>query len=267
MKIEEFDNRLRELLINETSRCEEKLRESVLYAVFSGGKRVRPSLSFLTAEFCDIADDEVFELAAAIELLHSYSLVHDDLPCMDNDDFRRGNPTVHKKFGEAVAVLTGDALLNLTYEVLFNKCIKMPDCLNSALVIARAGGVDGIIGGQISEFVNAEFDTSLILQIEKKKTSSLIEAAILSVALLSHDNQKISALSEYARNLGLSFQICDDLLDKDKNEKVSLVTSSGESEARNLLSKLTEKAINAIKAFENSDKLIAICTKLAQRTN
>ena len=160
MKIEEFDNMLRELLINETSRCEEKLRESVLYAVFSGGKRVRPSLSFLTAEFCDIADDEVFELAAAIELLHSYSLVHDDLPCMDNDDFRRGNPTVHKKFGEAVAVLTGDALLNLTYEVLFNKCIKMPDCLNSALVIARAGGVDGIIGGQISEFVNAEFDTS-----------------------------------------------------------------------------------------------------------
>lgn len=264
---ERFEVVLKNLFEKYFSSSPTDLKNACEYALFGSGKRIRPTLCFLTADFCKIYDENVYILASAIEFIHNYSLIHDDLPCMDNDDFRRGKPTVHKKFGETLALLAGDALLNTAFEILFDLLKKDINYLESVKIIASYAGVNGMIGGQAGEFVNAKPDFGDYVTITKKKTAGLIQASVLSVAFLSMDRRKIDALSSFSLNLGMIFQLTDDLLDKETGESASFVTILGENEARKMLQSLYKKAENSLKDFtnENSD-LMAFCDKIVKRT-
>ena len=242
------------------------LKKAVEYAVIDGGKRIRPSLCFLSAAFCDVPDKKVLPLALAIECIHSYSLIHDDMPCMDNDAIRRGKPTVHVKFGESMALLAGDALLNLAYEVLFSACVADPDLLPSCKLIADCAGADGMIGGQALEFDDPVVDEEFLYVLDGKKTGKLIECAVLSAALLSYDNKKISALSAFSGYAGLAFQLADDLLDQDKGEKTNFVTICGKEKTEELLNALYRKAERVLSPWaEDAADLLAFFRFLAFR--
>jgi farnesyl diphosphate synthase len=192
--------------------------EAMRYAVFAGGKRLRPFLTIAGAGLFDVPSARALRAAAAIEALHTYSLVHDDLPCMDDDDLRRGRPTTHKAFDEATAVLAGDGLLTIAFEILADPATHPSGDVRAELVgrLARAGGADGMIGGQMIDMLSAErdYDADQIILLQRMKTGALFEfsaeaGAILSQAGAEHQNR----LRDYARDLGLAFQIADDLID------------------------------------------------------
>lgn len=269
MKISmDFETRLREIFDQYFSSRPALLRDACAYALFGNGKRIRPTLCFLTADFCGIPQEKVVKLAAGIECIHNYSLIHDDLPGMDNDTYRRGQLTVHKKFGEAIAILAGDALLNVAYEIFFDLVKDDPSFIDSCKLIASYSGSHGMIGGQALEFVENDIDYDIYIEIAKKKTAGLISASILSVALLSHDQILISALSQFALYLGMIFQITDDLLDKNTGEKSSLVTILGEEKSVKNLLTFVEKAKKSLSSFgDKSQNLLAICNKIAIRTH
>ncbi len=243
------------------------LREAMLYAIGEGGKRIRPRLCFLTADFCDIPREKVLPLALSIECIHSYSLVHDDLPCMDNDVIRRGKPTVHVKYGEAMALLAGDALLNLAYETLFSSAEKDPELISSCRFIAKCAGAEGMVGGQAMEFDGTDINETSLLALDGKKTGKLIECSILSVAMLSFESEKISALSSFAKYAGLAFQLADDILDGDKNEPTNFVTVFGMEKTKQMLSQLQNKAEKVLSKWgEKSKNLVDFFHFLAFRT-
>ncbi len=202
-----------------------RVQEAMRYAIFAGGKRLRPFLVLASAALFDAPRNRALRVAAAIEALHTYSLVHDDLPCMDDDDLRRGQPTTHKKFDEATAVLAGDALLTLAFEILAH-----PDTHPSAEVrcqlvalLARAGGSEGMIGGQMMDIdaPNRSHTADEVILLQRMKTGALFEFACEAGAILAErgtaDRERLKA---YARDFGLAFQITDDLID---------VTSSAEA--------------------------------------
>ena len=249
------------------SSCEPTLRDACHYALFGNGKRVRPHFVFLSANFCDVPQQSVIPFAVAIEFIHTYSLIHDDLPCMDNDDFRRGQPTVHKKFGEAIALLSGDALLNTAYTVLFDAIEEDPDRLAGAKIICSAAGIHGMISGQTKEFVIETPDFDDYMEITMKKTGALIAASITSAASMCFDAQKKKALSSFASYVGIAFQACDDLLDKEKQEKMSFVTIAGEEKTKELIKNSHQKATSVLQPFGNIGKnLIGFSEKLIYRT-
>lgn len=206
------------------------LFESMKYSVMSGGKRLRPVL-LLAA--CDFAGGNIYEalpFACAIEYIHTYSLIHDDLPAMDNDDLRRGNPTNHKVFGEDIAILGGDALLNTAMELMFRDFTYQFDNLEklrrhcrAGLIIAKAAGVNGMIAGQV---VDVENNTKVNLQdyvdfIEENKTGALICAPIVAgLSIAGADESTIDAFNVYARCIGKAFQISDDILDTTDRKSV-----------------------------------------------
>lgn len=195
-----------------------ELYAAVHYSVFAGGKRIRPILCMAAAEACggDIAP--VMPVACALELIHTYSLIHDDLPSMDNDDFRRGQPTSHKAFGEALAILAGDALLTEAI-VLLSRVEKVRMSAERRLVviqeIVRAAGMAGMVGGQALD-IQAEKnrpDIEGLNEIHRRKTGALIAAAVKTGAIMAGaGDEKIQALSVYASNIGIAFQIADDIL-------------------------------------------------------
>lgn len=195
--------------------------ESMRYSVFAGGKRLRPFLLLKTCEIISGSYSEALPFAAAIEMIHSYSLIHDDLPAMDDDDFRRGKPTNHKVYDEGISILAGDGLLNYAYEVMTNSII---DNKNDSLkfiralnIIGRASGVFGMIGGQVADVMseNKKIDKDTLEFIHNNKTSALIEAAILAGGVIGGATEKeFSALKRYGQCIGLGFQIRDDILDK-----------------------------------------------------
>lgn len=192
------------------------IMEAMRYAALSGGKRLRPFLVIETAAMLGCEDKTVWDTAAALECLHVYSLVHDDLPCMDDDDMRRGKPTVHKAYDEAIATLAGDNLLTLSFEILSN--MDAPADLRVDLIagLARAGGAMGMIGGQVIDITVSEDvrDEALITNLQALKTGALIEYAVMAGAALGGASaaQRV-ALKSYARDMGLAFQIKDDILD------------------------------------------------------
>lgn len=264
---EAFNDVLKTYFEKYFSSCEDTLQKACRYALFGSGKRVRPTLVFLAADFCDVEEAKIVPFAVAIELIHTYSLIHDDLPCMDNDDFRRGQPTVHKKFGEAIALLAGDALLNTAYQVLFDAIQEDPERIDGAKIICSAAGINGMIGGQSKEFVIEQPDFDEYMDITMKKTSALITASILSGASLCYDAQKKKALSTFAGYVGTCFQACDDLLDKDKKEKMSFVTIIGEEKTKELIHSLHNKATKTLSLFEEKGKnLLEYSEKLIKRT-
>jgi farnesyl diphosphate synthase len=199
------------------------IMDAMRYAALGGGKRLRPFLMVETARLFGREDAPVWAAAAALECLHVYSLVHDDLPCMDDDDMRRGKPTVHKKFNEAMAVLAGDGLLTQSFEIIAN-CGAQPDVTMKLVSgLAKAGGTHGMIGGQVIDINVAETDRdeALITQLQDLKTGALIEYAVTTGAILGGANTKeYNALQAYALDIGLAFQIKDDILDVEGDAEI-----------------------------------------------
>ena len=248
------------------------LFDSMRYsAIETAGKRVRP---FLTLEFSRAlggSDEKALPLAAAIEMVHTYSLIHDDLPCMDDDDERRGMPSNHKVFGEATALLAGDGLLTLAFSVIASSEALGDEAKIKAIrLLADSAGVFGMIGGQQMDLIGER--EKLTEDRHKKmnllKTGALIKAAALMGCIAANaDASAYKAASDYAENVGLAFQVKDDLLDNgEEDEKTTYLTFMSEDEAAALVSSLTEKAIAAVSVIPNSDILIEAAEFLRDRT-
>jgi farnesyl diphosphate synthase len=195
-----------------------RVQDAMRYAVFAGGKRLRPFLTLETAALFGVPREQALRAAAAIEVLHTYSLVHDDLPAMDDDDLRRGQPTTHRKFDEATAILAGDALLTLAFEILADPATHPSAETRTRLItrLAQAGGSEGMIGGQMIDLdaPNHQLSADEIINLQRRKTGALFEFSCCAGGLLGGaDAATLQALESYARDFGLAFQICDDLLD------------------------------------------------------
>lgn len=204
------------------------IHEAMYYAIFNGGKRLRPIMVLEGAQLAGGNQESAVPVACALEMIHSYSLVHDDLPAMDDDNLRRGKPTCHIVFGEANAILTGDALLTGAFAVMTESAgmpgVKPDNLIRAIREIADAAGSQGMIGGQVidlqSEGQNIDYETLKILH--SLKTGKLFQAALRSGAILSDMNQQgLQSIDAYARNFGLAFQITDDILDINGNEKLT----------------------------------------------
>lgn len=261
------------------------INEAIEYAIRDGGKRVRPTLCYLTASIFDKSKEFVAQLALGVEMIHSYSLVHDDLPCMDNDILRRGKPTAHIKYGEGMAVLAGDALLNLAFETLLNDSSNIND-IKALRAIALNSGVKGMIGGQcvdIQNNNNISFGQNEILSLYDKKTSCLLNCAIVGGALKCGANDiQVDALQTYGVLLGEIFQIVDDILDitstptilgKSTNkdvlqDKKTFVSLNGIDYSKKYVGTLQTKAIKCLEVFGNKAVLLAeFCMMLTNRLN
>jgi geranylgeranyl diphosphate synthase type II len=226
----------------------ELLWKSMAYTFFLDGKRFRPFLCYLTAQAFNKSFSEIFPWALAIEFIHTYSLIHDDLPCLDNDDFRRGQPTNHKVFGEDIALLAGDALLTEAFLVashLPNSVIRL---------LAQKTGALGMVGGQVLDMkVNDQIQLPHLELIHVLKTAHLIEAAVVGTALLSKANEnQIKGLSIFSSQLGIAFQIKDDLLDglDHHQDYKNYIQILGEEKTLEELKSKTEKASQALKKIE-----------------
>jgi len=209
------------------------------YSLLSGGKRIRPLLMLASSFMLNAPEADVIPFACAIEMIHTYSLIHDDLPCMDNDVLRRGVPTCHIQYSEAIALLAGDALLNSAYELLFEHCLNGDiRRLKAARFISQSSGINGMIGGQSIDITSEQGSVTpeILYDMHNKKTGALIEASIMTPLFLSPELKDFSrvkdALSSFSKHLGLSFQIKDDLLDLLPNSK-DLGKSTGKDEASN----------------------------------
>ncbi len=246
----------------------ERLVEAMRYAVLGGGKRFRPFLVLESAALLEVSSEDALPAAAALECIHCYSLIHDDLPAMDDDNLRRGRPTVHIAFDEATAILAGDALLTLAFEILTDQITRQSASVREELVLhlARAAGWTGMAGGQVLDLQAEGLDLTevQIREIQAMKTGALITFACEAGAILAKaDAKEREALTIYGQTLGLAFQIADDLLDVEgdkrtvgksigKDEaagKATLVSILGPEEARNLLNKLEERAVQALFPF------------------
>ena len=204
-----------------------------LYSLLAGGKRIRPCLMYLFARLLRIDLDEVIPFAKCLEMIHTYSLIHDDLPSMDNDDLRRGKPTCHKVFGEGIALLAGDNLLNRAYEILFLECLKgETGKIRAAQFIADKAGINGMIGGQSIDLDSEDkkIDIDLLYELQDKKTGALLCAACMVPCFLSGAPASVaSEVMEYSMHLGLLFQIKDDILDVEADPAL-LGKSTGKDE-------------------------------------
>jgi len=223
------------------------VHEALHYAVFSGGKRLRAILVLATAEaIADRLSDGAVEAACAVECIHNYSLVHDDLPCMDADDLRRGRPTVWKKYGEAVAVLTGDALLTVAFQILALGATREVELSDRLLLcsqeLAVASGTFGMIGGQAADVANEgkDVDASMLNFIHTLKTGALIRCACRMGAILARaDDKWLVAATRYGEHLGMAFQIADDLLNVGGDEaKLGKSVGSDEKRGKNTFPKI-----------------------------
>jgi len=194
----------------------EPIHRAIRYSVFAGGKRLRPILTLLSAAACGGRYKDAIVPACAVEMVHTYSLIHDDLPAMDDDDLRRGKPTNHKVFGEAMAILAGDALLTLAFETIARRTPKKE--MVAALIeeLSRSSGTLGMVGGQVMDLKgeNTAADKNLVGELHRLKTALLIKASLtLGAIAVAAGNDKIEALAVFGENLGLAFQIVDDIMD------------------------------------------------------
>ncbi len=249
----------------------ETIIKAMEYSLMAGGKRIRPMLAIAFAKLCGGTAEAVMPFACAVEMIHTYSLIHDDLPCMDNDDLRRGKPTNHKVYGEAAALLAGDALLTLAFDVIAGEeAIKLNSaekCIKAASVLAKCAGADGMIGGQIIDLESENKKTAAerIEIMDRKKTGALINAACqMGCISAGADRIQCQAAEEYAYRIGLAFQIVDDILDvtsdtqtlgkpvgsDNENQKSTYVSLLGIEECRKKAAELTQSAIEALQVFD-----------------
>ena len=262
------------------------LLDSERYSLFAGGKRVRPVLAL---EFCKLfggREEAALPFACGLEMIHTYSLIHDDLPCMDNDDLRRGKPTNHKVFGETIALLAGDSLLTGAFEVVAQNNEVTPEiAVQATAYLASCVGRYGMIGGQVMDLEGEHRKLTLdeLLKLHSMKTGALINAASVLGALaagVSPDSKEMKATVAYAEKIGLAFQILDDLLDVTgnvselgknvgtdaKREKNTFLSFFTPDEAREYVDRLTKEAIDAISTYPGSDALCALALWLSTRT-
>jgi len=243
------------------------LRAAMHYSLKAGGKRIRPALLLATFDLFGGNGPNPFPAACAIEFIHTYSLIHDDLPALDNDDLRRGVPTCHKKFGEALAILAGDALLTEAFHLIGRAYVDRPALgLRLVIEIASAAGAAGMVGGQVLDTVNVEPTAPIetVEQVHRMKTGALITAAVRCGAILAGaDEASLVALTTYARHLGLAFQVTDDILDVTSNteelgksigkdaaqHKTTYVSAWGVEKSRAYAAQLVEQAVAEIVRF------------------
>ncbi len=236
------------------------IHKAMRYSVFGGGKRIRPILTLATAELFGKDTESVIKTACGIELIHTFSLIHDDLPCIDNDDFRRGKPSSHKVFGEAIALLAGDALLVSGFDLIIKnsevKEIKKESILKVIKETSFYIGTENMLGGQVEDISlkNEDITKADLINLYMKKTAALICLSIRSGAILSGANQRqLRALTKYAENIGLAFQIIDDMLDimQDQRDtgKPNYANIFGMKESKSESEKLIEEAKDSLKIF------------------
>jgi geranylgeranyl diphosphate synthase type II len=227
------------------------LHAAMRHLLFPGGKRLRPALAFAGCEAVGSPAEMALPAAAAVELVHTYSLIHDDLPCMDDDDERRGRPTVHVAFGEAVAVLAGDALLAQAFEVLASAsgAVEPERRLAALRDLSSAAGSRQLVGGQADDLALRadEGDASAVESIHRRKSAALIAASVMAGARLGGaDTPLLERLGSFAEAVGVAFQIADDLLDQETGEPCSLVRVLGPDEARARAEELLDGALALI---------------------
>lgn len=276
---EELIEKMDELL-PEVARCKEaKVLEAMRYSALAGGKKLRPFMVMASAGLFGVDRNSALRTASAIEFVHVYSLIHDDLPAMDDDDLRRGQPSCHKKFGEAAAILAGDGLLTLAFETLVDESTHASANVRCELVrsVAKAAGVSGMVGGQMMDLdaEHASLTIDEIIHLQRMKTGALFMLSCESGAILGKAAPNLrTALRGYANAVGLAFQITDDLLDaegtreetgkavgKDKEKgKATLVSALGIERARNQANMLVGQAKTHLEVF---DKRADILRKLA----
>ena len=257
--------------------------EAANYSLLAGGKRLRPMLALEFCRMCGRAPEEALPFAAAVEMIHTYSLIHDDLPCMDNDDYRRGRLTNHKVFGEAMAVLAGDALLTDAFAVALRAKLPEPESIREAItVLSECAGSLGMIGGQVLDIMSAQraCTEQEVLDIQSRKTGRLIVApCVLGVIAGNGTDAQKEGAAGFASLLGLAFQIRDDVLDVigdagelgkatgvdgDKNTFVRLY---GLSSCEQLVKDYTARAIDCLKVFPDPSFLTELALSLTERKN
>lgn len=249
---------------------QKEIYEAMRYSMFAGGKRLRPFLTLKTCEIINGSYEAALPFAAAIEMIHTYSLIHDDLPAMDDDDFRRGKLTNHKVFGEGIAVLAGDGLLNYAYETMTGCLIRnlkdIKKFVKAQNIVSKASGIYGMIGGQVADILSEDkdIDKDTLDFIHRNKTSALIEASILAGGIIGGGTEtELKALKEYGQSIGLGFQIRDDILDEigtmeelgkdigsdEDNHKATYLSLYGMEYSINKTKELCNNAKNSLKVI------------------
>lgn len=257
--------------------------QAMRYSVRNGGKRIRP---VLVLEFCSLCGGDpmlALPYACALEMIHTYSLIHDDLPCMDDDDFRRGKPSCHVAFGEANALLAGDGLLTLAFETAAKSTLSADKTVKAVFQLAKAAGVCGMIGGQVMDLENEgkSVGVDVLEKTDALKTGELIRVAcVLGCISAGADDEKIKSAEKYAKDIGLAFQIVDDILDVTgdekalgkpigsdaDNEKSTYVSALGLDGSAKKVDLLTERAKDALKSFDGDTAFLCdFADKMAKR--
>lgn len=263
---------------------QDEVVEAMRYSLLNGGKRLRPVFCLEFANCFGVSKKDALAFACAVEYIHTYSLIHDDLPCMDNDDFRRGKPSCHKQFGEATALLAGDALLTHASKILTQAPLDDNKKVMAISALSHYSGVAGMLGGQVIDlkYESETPDLEQILTVHTLKTGALIAlSCILGCIVAGANENDIKFASEFAYNLGIAFQIKDDILDvmgdseklgkpigsDSENDKVTYVTLTGIENAQKDVEKYTAKAISCLNHFENTDFLKTLAENLVSREN
>lgn len=257
------------------------LFESMQYSLLAGGKRLRPIFAYEFCRMCGADWKKAVPFACAVEMIHTYSLIHDDLPAMDNDDFRRGRPTNHKVYGEAMAILAGDALLTDAFTVATLAEVKDLYAMRDAIgVLSECAGSNGMVGGQVLDILaeERELNEQEVLDIQTRKTGCLINAACALGAIAGGaDEKQYDAACQFAAGLGLAFQIRDDMLDVIGTQeemgkgvgtdaaKNTFVKLYGLEKCEELVQKYTAYAIEALDAFEDTDYMVTLAKSLTDR--
>lgn len=258
--------------------------KAMKYSLMNGGKRLRPTLVLEFCKMCGGDVEKAMAYACAVEYVHTYSLIHDDLPCMDNDDMRRGKPSCHKMFGEAIALLAGDALLTHAFEICASADFDDEKNATAVALLAQNSGVCGMLGGQVIDLKFEAGNPSLtdILSVHRLKTGALISAScLLGCIAAGAEAEKINLASKYAYLIGTAFQIKDDLLDvygdaealgkpvgsDAENDKTTYVSLVGAKKAQQDVETLTASAIEILKNFDNNEFMIALSNYLINRDN
>ncbi|MEN8075639.1 polyprenyl synthetase family protein [Clostridioides difficile] len=289
MKFNEIKSEINNFLLNYFSNkgtYNKVIYDSASYSLNIGGKRIRPILMLLTYNMYKENWREILEFSSAIEMIHTYSLIHDDLPCMDNDDLRRGKPTNHKVYGENIAVLAGDTLLNEAMNIMMKFALNNgKNSLIAAEKIANAAGPEGMIGGQVVDIINEgkKISEDELKYMHMKKTGALIKISIVSGALLGEaPDEDIRLLEKFGENLGLAFQIKDDILDvvgnteklgknvlsDEENNKTNFITMYGLEYCIKECERLTKESIDILDSLSVNTEALKILTKeLLDREN
>lgn len=279
--LEKFNNYLSSLLDYDKS-LQHKVIDSIKYSLFSGGKRIRPMLTILTYnEFSKEDDslDKILPFAAAIEMIHTYSLIHDDLPAMDDDDFRREKPTNHKVYTEGIAILAGDGLLNMSMEILLRHIENLEDkdelkrAIRAMKYIYSATGVNGMIGGQTIDidFNLEDYTEDTCENMYKLKTGALIKASVVVGGILAGvEADNITKLAKFGENIGLAYQFEDDLLDEEKDPdsgEINMLFFKEKEELKNEIIDLTNSSFEALEGLDLKDNLLkSFVAKLINRS-